>query len=79
MELEGFAYVSGFMRRMLILSKTPGLKRIDTVPFTWTCSMLYGPSVLSPNFVGSLTFLVLVDLRHNHSVFPYCFLLSSFD
>ncbi len=31
MELDGYAYVSGIMRRMLILSETPGLKRIDTV------------------------------------------------
>ncbi len=35
---------------ILTLSVRPGLSWMVTVPLTWTCTILYGPLVLSPIF-----------------------------
>jgi hypothetical protein len=47
----------GIICHVLILSVRPGLSWMVTVPLTWTCTMLYGPLVLSPNFLGFHFFL----------------------
>ncbi len=40
------------IRLILILSVRPGLSWMVTVLLTWTCTILYGPLVLLPNFLG---------------------------
>jgi hypothetical protein len=42
---------------ILILSVRPGLSWMVTVSLTWTCTILYGPLVLLPDFLGFHYFL----------------------
>jgi hypothetical protein len=47
----------GIIRLILILSLRPGLSWMVTVPLTWTCTILYGPLALLPNFFRPPLFL----------------------